>query len=570
MPKVKPDEIIFVLHQCRRYFLTALIFSLAINLLYLISPIYMLQIYDRVIASASEVTLAMLTIILIAALIALSLLDFVRARLLTQASLQINQLLSNRIIAASMQSATKVSLLDNLPLKDFDTFRQFITGPGIHAVFDLPWTPVYIIIIFMLHPFLGAFALVSSIILVLMAFLNEYLVRSPLSAANAAAANNYNFTEMALRNAEVVQAMGMVPGLLHRWSRDRNVALERQSLASDRAAAMQSAIRFLRIAMQSLILGLGAYLVIEHLTTIGSMFAASFLLGRALQPVEQIVASWRSLVSARSAYQRIHQLLNQNPDVGSMLILPKPEGRLSVEALNYVIPGTNRHILRHVTLQIEPGESVGIIGPSGTGKSTLLRQIIGILAPSAGVVRIDGADVSTWPRNLLGPHIGYLPQDIELFSDSVVANISRFQTGMNNDVLEAARLAGVHEMILRLPNGYETQVGEGGAILSGGYRQRIGLARAVFGNPSLVVLDEPSSNLDKDGEVALLACLAELRRRKTSVILVSHQVSTLDEVDKILVLKEGAVEFFGSRVDFLAQAQKPSRPLRSVPATSAI
>lgn len=570
MPKVKPDEIIFVLHQCRRYFLTALIFSLAINLLYLISPIYMLQIYDRVIASASEVTLAMLTIILIAALIALSLLDFVRARLLTQASLQINQLLSNRIIAASMQSATKVSLLDNLPLKDFDTFRQFITGPGIHAVFDLPWTPVYIIIIFMLHPFLGGFALVSSIILVLMAFLNEYLVRSPLSAANAAAANNYNFTEMALRNAEVVQAMGMVPGLLDRWSRDRNVALERQSLASDRAAAMQSAIRFLRIAMQSLILGLGAYLVIEHLTTIGSMFAASFLLGRALQPVEQIVASWRSLVSARSAYQRIHQLLNQNPDVGSMLILPKPEGRLSVEALNYVIPGTNRHILRHVTLQIEPGESVGIIGPSGTGKSTLLRQIIGILAPSAGVVRIDDADVSTWPRNLLGPHIGYLPQDIELFSDSVVANISRFQTGMNNDVLEAARLAGVHEMILRLPNGYETQVGEGGAILSGGYRQRIGLARAVFGNPSLVVLDEPSSNLDKDGEVALLACLAELRRRKTSVILVSHQVSTLDEVDKILVLKEGAVEFFGSRVDFLAQAQKPSRPLRSVPATSAI
>lgn len=570
MPKVKPDEIIFVLHQCRRYFLTALIFSLAINLLYLISPIYMLQIYDRVIASASEVTLAMLTIILIAALIALSLLDFVRARLLTQASLQINQLLSNRIIAASMQSATKVSLLDNLPLKDFDTFRQFITGPGIHAVFDLPWTPVYIIIIFMLHPFLGGFALVSSIILVLMAFLNEYLVRSPLSAANAAAANNYNFTEMALRNAEVVQAMGMVPGLLDRWSRDRNVALERQSLASDRAAAMQSAIRFLRIAMQSLILGLGAYLVIEHLTTIGSMFAASFLLGRALQPVEQIVASWRSLVSARSAYQRIHQLLNQNPDVGSMLILPKPEGRLSVEALNYVIPGTNRHILRHVTLQIEPGESVGIIGPSGTGKSTLLRQIIGILDPSAGVVRIDGADVSTWPRNLLGPHIGYLPQDIELFSDSVVANISRFQTGMNNDVLEAARLAGVHEMILRLPNGYETQVGEGGAILSGGYRQRIGLARAVFGNPSLVVLDEPSSNLDKDGEVALLACLAELRRRKTSVILVSHQVSTLDEVDKILVLKEGAVEFFGSRVDFLAQAQKPSRPLRSVPATSAI
>ena len=570
MPKAKSEEILSVLHQCRRYFSTTLIFSLAINLLYLVSPLYMLQVYDRVIASASHVTLIMLTIILVIALSALSVLDFVRARLLTQASIRINQLLSNRIISTSVQDAARTGLLRNLPLRDFDVFRQFITGPGIHAVFDLPWTPIYILVIFMLHPILGIFAFVSSVVLILMALLNEYIVRSPLAEANQAAAENYNFTEMALRNAEVVQAMGMMPGLLRRWSKDRNYALERQGTASDRAAATQSTIRFLRLTMQSLVLGLGAYLVIEHLTTIGAMFAASFLLGRALQPVEQIVASWRSLVSAQSAYRRIRQLLIKNPYFDSALELPKPAGHLSVEGLNYVIAGTNRHILRNVTFQIAPGESLGIVGPSGTGKSTLLRQVVGILAPSTGVVRVDGADVSTWPRELLGPHLGYLPQDIELFSDSVVANISRFRSGMDDDVLEAARLTGVHEMILRLPNGYETQVGDGGATLSGGYRQRIGLARAVFGNPSLVVLDEPSSNLDKDGESALLNCLMELKRRKISVVVVSHQASTLDEVDKILILKDGAVDFFGSRSDFLAQAQKSARPLRSVPATSAI
>ncbi|MGY4427433.1 PrtD family type I secretion system ABC transporter [Bradyrhizobium sp. JR6.1] len=311
-------------------------------------------------------------------------------------------------------------------LRDFDTFRQFITGSGIHAVFDLPWAPIYIAVIFALHPFLGAFALGSSIILVLMAFLSEWIVKPPLSESGEAANRNYSFTEMSLRNTEVVRAMGMTAGLLNRWSRDRDRMLERQVAASDRAATMQSMIRFLRLSMQSLILGLGAYLVIERLTTVGAMFAASILLGRALQPVEQIVGSWRSLVSARGAFLRVRELLAANPPHQSGLTLPRPEGRLSVETLSYAAPGTSKPILRGVTFQIESGEVLGIIGPSGAGKSTLARQIVGVQAPSAGAVRLDGSDVSTWIRSSLGQHLGYLPQDIELFADSVAANICRF------------------------------------------------------------------------------------------------------------------------------------------------
>ena len=294
-----------------------------------------------------------------------------------------------------------------------------------------------------------------------MALLNNYLVRLPLAEANTAATRNYNFTDMSLRNSEVVQAMGMMPGLLRRWARDRNRALERQTFASERAATISSVIRFLRLAMQSLILGLGAYLVIERVATVGSMFAAAILLGRALQPVEQIVGSWRNLTSAVAAFRRIRDLLTANPLRDPALALPRPAGHLSVEGLTYVLPGTNRPILRNVSFRAHAGEVVGIIGPSGAGKSTLARHIVGNLCPSAGAVRLDGAEVTPWPRESLGRHLGYLPQDIELFADTVAANISRFQNERDSDVIEAAQLAGVHEMILRLPGGYETQVGDG-------------------------------------------------------------------------------------------------------------
>ena len=563
----KSDEMRQVFTACRRYFVTALIFSLAINLLYLASPLYMLQVYDRVVSSASHVTLIMLTLVLLIALGALASLDSVRARILTRASIRLDQLLSGRIVAAAVENSARGGSARGQALRDFDNFRQFVTGSGIHAVFDLPWAPIYIGVIFVLHPWLGSFAFGCAVLLVGMALLNEYLVKRPLSEANEAAARNYSFTEMGLRNSEVVQAMGMMPGLLHRWSRDRNLLLERQTLASDRAATTTSLIRFLRLAMQSLILGIGAYLVIERLTTVGSMFAASILLGRALAPVEQIVGSWRNLTSARAAYGRVRELLTAHPLQDQALSLPRPTGQLSVENLSYVVPRTNRAILRNVSFRQAPGEVLGVIGPSGAGKSTLARQIVGVLYPTSGAVRLDGADVAPWPRESLGRHIGYLPQDIELFADSVASNISRFRNDNDEEVIEAARLAGVHEMVLRLPDGYETQVGDGGAVLSGGYRQRLGLARAVYGNPSLVVLDEPSSNLDSDGDTALLSCITELKKRGTTVVMISHRPNTLGVADKLLVLKDGVAELFGPRDEVIARLTK-SPNVKTMPVKS--
>ena len=545
---------------CRHYFLIAAGFSLAINLLYLASPLYMLQIYDRVVTSGSETTLVMLTIVLLVAFLALGGLDLVRANILTRASARLDRLLSARVVANSLE-ASSLGSLQSQPIRDFDTFRQVITGSGIHALLDLPWSPIYIAIIFLLHPWLGFFALGSSLLLIAMAVGNEYLVRAPLKQANDLATANYAFTEMSLRNAEVVRAMGMLDGLIRRWERDRNLALRRQADASDRAALMSGLIRFLRLTMQSLILGLGAYLVIERQTSAGSIFAASLLLGRGLQPVEQIVGVWRSLVLARAALARVRKLVDGDARCDRSFNLPKPTGKISVEQVSYALPSLQKVLLRDISFRLDAGEALGIIGPSGAGKSTLARHLSGVMQPSRGTVRLDGADMTQWGRDALGDHIGYLPQDIELFSDTVAANIGRFKTNVDQEVIEAARLAGVHEMIIRLPQGYETQIGEGGAVLSGGYRQRIALARAVFGTPNLIILDEPSSNLDADGDRALSECAIELKRRGSTVIIVSHRPSTIANVDKILLLRDGAVEAFGMRNEIMALLNQRAAPI---------
>jgi PrtD family type I secretion system ABC transporter len=546
------SELSHLLRSAVPYLGTAGAFSLAINLLFLAGPLYMLQLYDRVVPSSSETTLVMLTLGLLMAYLALAGLDAMRARVLTRASVKLDRKIAAAVVTASIDQPIASGAARSQHLRDFDSFRQFVSGAGIHALFDLPWAPIYIAVIFMLHWSLGAFALACGLVLVLMALANEWLVGRPLSGANAAAARNYGFTEMCLRNTEAIRAMGMTAGLLKRWSAERDQMLGSQVVASDRAAAIQSVIKFLRLSMQSVILGLGAYLVIEHTVTAGTMFAGSLLLGRALQPVEQIVGAWRSIVSVRGSIARLHALFAAQGRPTASLTLPKPTGRLSVEGLSYVAPGSPRPLLRNVSFELGAGEILGIIGPSGAGKSTLARHLVGVLAPTAGTLRLDDADLTAWSRNGLGTHVGYLPQDVELFSDTVASNISRFQGG-DAEVLEAARMAGVHELILRLANGYDTPVGEGGAILSGGIRQRVGLARAVFASPSLVVLDEPSSNLDADGDLALADCLIELKRKGVTVVLISHRPTSIVTADKLLLLKDGAVELFGPRLDVLAK-----------------
>ena len=551
--KSSSSELSRLVGSCGGYFATAGAFSLAINLLYLAGPLYMLQVYDRVVSSGSQTTLVMITLALLLAYLAMAGLDAARATVLTRASLRLDRRIAPRLMMALVDTRSTLPGARSQVLRDFDGFRQFISGAGIHALFDAPWAPIYIAVIFALHWSLGAFALACSLLLVALALLNERLVRTPLAQANAAAAANYGFTETSLRNVEAVRAMGMAESLLQRWNRDRDRLLERQITASDRAAIMQSVVRFLRLAMQSVILGLGAWLVIERSATGGAMFAASLLLGRALQPVEQITGSWNQIVSLKAALRRLREVLQRAPPIGPAVTLPQPSGLLSVEGLTSVTGGGTRAVLRNVTFALQPGEVLGVIGPSGAGKSTLLRHLVGALPATAGAVRLDSADIHACSPHGLGRHIGYLPQDIELFADTAAANINRFQNGDEAATVAAAQLAGVHELILRLPNGYETQVGEGGAVLSGGLRQRLGLARAVYGRPSLVVLDEPSSNLDADGDRALSDCIGELKQRGTTVVLVSHRTHTVATADKLLVLKDGAIDMFGARADVLSR-----------------
>lgn len=551
----RPFTARYLLGSVGSYLATAAVFSLAINLLYLAGSLYMLQVYDRVVPSGSIVTLVMLTAALLLAYVTLAGLDAMRALVLTRASLRLDRDNAPHILTEIIDQARAGGGARSQLLRDFDTFRQFVSGSGIHALFDLPWAPVYITVIFLLHWALGAFALACCVLLVAMSLLNERLVRGPLAEANDAASRNYAFTEMALRNVEVLRALAMQEGLLQRWRRDRLRLLSRQTTASDRAAISQGVIRFLRLSMQSLILAVGAWLVIEKSASSGSMFAASLLLGRALQPIEQITNAWRSLVSVRAALKRLRGLFADARPAASAVSLPRPQGRLSVEGLSHIRPGTQKPLLNGVSFALEPGEVLAVIGASGAGKSTLVRHLVGILVPSAGAVRLDGARVDEWSRNGLGRHLGYLPQDIELFADTVASNISRFQPAGDQDVLAAAMLADVHELILRLPRGYDTEIGEGGAVLSGGMRQRLGLARAVYGEPSLVVLDEPNSNLDAQGELALSRCILELKKKGVTVVLISHQQGLLAVADKVLVLNDGTVAAFGPRTEVFERLQ---------------
>ncbi|MBV9523307.1 MAG: type I secretion system permease/ATPase [Alphaproteobacteria bacterium] len=530
-------------------------FSLCINLLTLVSPLYMMQLFDRVLSSRSNDTLLMLTVIAGAALAVLSIIEAIRSQILSRIGTWLDERMGPLVLGGALQTALRndSGRIAGQGLRDLGTLRGFLTGPAITPLLDAPWAPLFLLSLFALHPVFGLVGLGGGILLTILAILNEVITKRPLHRANAAAARTQQRTESALRNAEVIRAMGMLDGIVRLWRRDSEATSEAAIKAGNRGAAILAISKFLRLSVQTMIMGVGAYLVIAHDVSPGAMFASSFLLGRAMAPVENAIGTWKSLVATRIAYRRLTDLLGASPAAEKGMSLPRPEGELSVERLTFVPPGTDAPTLRGVSFFLMPGEVLGIIGPSAAGKSTLARLIAGSAVPTAGNVRLDGADIGVWLDADGARHLGYLPQDIELFAGTVRENIGRLGDAEPSAVVEAAKLAGLHEMIMRLPRGYDSEIGEAGLRLSGGQRQRVALARALFGRPRLVVLDEPNSSLDHEGEEALLEAIAQLKERGTTVVVIAHRPSILQLADKLLVLRAGAVDLFGERGEVIAK-----------------
>ncbi|OPG69617.1 type I secretion system permease/ATPase [Pseudomonas ogarae] len=540
---------------CKGSFLSVGFFSFFVNLLMLVPSFYMLQVYDRAVGSASLSTLLMLTLIMLLLMVTMGGLEWVRSRIMVRISTRLDTLLSQRLFDASFKQALNTSGMHATaqPLNDLNGLRQFLTGNGLFAFFDAPWIPIYLAVMFMFHPWYGWMGVVSAALLGALAFANEKLTHAPLQAANREQMAASAFTHKSLRNAEVVESMGMLASLRQHWSGRTHKILALQSLASDRAATMTSVSRTFRQIVQSLVLGLGAYLVINHEISSGLMIAGSILLGRALAPIDQLIGVWKGFLGARSQYARLHELLLKIAAEPERMSLPAPEGAIRVEGLSAGSPDARKPIIRGVDFQVAAGEVVGIVGPSGAGKSTLARALLGVWPSLVGTVRLDGADISQWRREELGPYIGYLPQDIELFEGTISQNISRFGPVNAPAVVAAARMAGVHELVLQLPDGYDTLIGANGGGLSGGQRQRIGLARALYGEPRLVVLDEPNSNLDDAGEKMLAEALQKLKQSRATVFVITHRPGVLAQVDKLLVLNHGELSLYGPRDQVLAR-----------------
>lgn len=564
-----------VVRRFRAVFMAVAAFSFVINILLLVPSIYMLQIYDRVLTSRNETTLLTLTIIMVGLYVLEAALEFVRSRVLVRASAALDINLSSRVFDASFER--NLQGRGGSPAQaigDLTNVRQFLTSQGLFAFFDAPWTPIYLMVIFLLNPWLGIFALVGALILAMMAYITERLTGPLLAEAIQCAVSANAYAASNLRNAEAIEAMGMLGRLRERWFSRQTRFLALQAQASDRAASIGAATRFFRLSLQSGILGLGALLVIEHQMTAGGMIAASILMGRALMPVELGISTWRGFVSARSAYARLDELLQVHPARGDSLSLPRPMGAVSVENLIVAAPGKREPILKSLNFRVSPGHLVAIVGPSGSGKSTLARALVGIWKPLSGAVRLDGADVHDWNKDQLGPWIGYLPQGVELLEGTVAENIARFGNVDSERIVRAARHAGVHELALRLPKGYDTSIGENGIILSGGQRQRVALARALYDDPALVVLDEPNANLDEAGDAALMNALQELKQQKRTVFVITHRKNVLSIADEIMVLLDGAIQAYGPR-DIVAKAlasrfQPPTGTSRAAPMQSGI
>ena len=533
-------------------------FSMFINLLMLVPPLYMLQLYDRVLSSRSEPTLIMLTLIVIVLFITMGLLEMVRSRVLIKFGNKFSNLLTDRVFNSTFELANKKpEAASSRLMGDLMQIRQFLSGNGLFAFFDAPWIPIYVAVLFLFHPLFGIFAIFAAIVLVILTILNEYTTKEKMNEANSLNRESMMQLESTLRNAEVINAMGMKDSVRKKWEQKYFGFLNAQNDASNKAGIWSNTSKTARMFFQSMILGMGAYLAIKMEVSPGMMIAGSIIMGRALAPLDLMIGTWKGFSSARMSYKRVDQLLKDFPKDKEYMELPAPQGVLSIENVFAKPPASDKYSLQELNLKVEKGDIVGVVGPSAAGKSTFARVILGVWPVAHGTVRMDGADISQWDRVLLGKYIGYLPQDIELFEGSISENIARFGDVNPIKVIEAAMKVGVHDMILRLPEGYDTVIGKAGMILSGGQRQRIGLARAIYGNPVFVVLDEPNSNLDDQGEIALIKTVEELKKTNTTVIIITHRPNILQVTNKLAMMNGGKVETYGNTTDiFNAIAQQ--------------
>lgn len=556
--RVRDSELTTILRSFKREFLVVGAFSVVINLLMLSPTIYMLQIFDRVVLSRSELTLLAVTLVTLFLFILMAVAEWARSQLLVRAGMRLDERLNARVFRAGFEAAlVQTSANPAQPFSDLVSVRQFLTGSGIFAFFDAPWTPIYLFVLFLLHPVVGAVATVFSLVLAFTTYFGHRLTRDSTAAlmANTSSVNAY--AQSKLRNAEVVAALGMLDPLRDRWHAQQAGLLHVAARAQRLNSAAQSMSKFVRYSEQSLMLGIGALLVIKGEMTAGGMIAANILMSRALAPLDQLTASWKSFIAARTAYRSLDALLREYPQREGSGVPDSPSGRIQLQDLVAAVPVGGREILHRLNADFSAGAAIAIVGPSGSGKSTLARVLVGIWPEIRGRVLFDGVPLASLDRNFLGPHVGYLPQDVEMLEGNIAENISRFGTLDSIKVIEAAKRTGVHEMILRFPAGYDTPMGEAANTLSGGQRQRIGLARALYGDPALVVLDEPDANLDEAGLAALGDALRQLKRMKKTIFLITHRMALMTEVDRIVLLLDGEIRVHGTRDHVLATLGTP-------------
>jgi ATP-binding cassette subfamily C protein EexD len=555
---------------CKDAFLSAAGFSLLINFLMITPSIYMLQVYDRVVSTGNLSTLLMLTLIVLLLFITMTALEWVRSQILVRVSTRLETLLNQRLFQVAFKQAlfSGGQKATTQPLDDLTGLRQFLTGNGLFAFFDAPWMPIYLGILFLFHPWYGWFSVLTAILLCIVAAFTERSTSKILSEANNIAMATRGLLAKNLRNAEVIESMGMLGNIRQRWLTGAVNVLDLQAIASSRAGLLTSLSKVIRLSSQSLILGLGAYLVIEREISPGLMIGGSILMGRALAPIDMMIGSWKGFISARDQYKRLNEILLMIPADADHMALPNPVGKLHFEHAVVTAPSGKSAILKDLSLTIEKGDIVGVVGPSGAGKSTLGRAVLGIWPTASGSIRLDGAEVFHWDREHLGKFIGYLPQDTELFEGTIGENIARFGEVDSEKVVAAAKMANVHELILRFPEGYDTVIGATSGNLSGGQRQRIGLARALYDNPVLIVLDEPNSNLDEQGEAALEQALVELKQKQATVLMITHRNNVLSKVDKLLILNEGALVAYGPRDQVIAYIQQKQQQANAPAAQS--